>query len=124
MSKVHLADTVSTAVTGEASDVARAGFTVDAPLFVWQPIETAPQERPVWLVSKDGGIWIGEHCYEGDGWLWGNCYMAVYQRGDGSWASSDCQVDDDYQPTHWMELPMRPIQLQGEASLSPTEESK
>jgi hypothetical protein len=76
-----------------------------APSDGWRPIETAPKETPVWLVSKDGSIWIGEHCYEGDGWLWGNCYMSVYQRADDSWGRSDCNVDDDYQPTHWMPLP-------------------
>lgn len=74
----------------------------------WLPIESAPDETPVWLLSAAGDIWIGERNFNGDGWLWGNCYMTVYLRGDGTWGSSDCQEDDDYQPTHWMPLPAPP----------------
>ncbi len=74
----------------------------------WLPIETAPDETPVWLVSEGGNIWIGERCWDGDGWMWGNCYLSIYQRADHTWASSDCEVDDDYQPVKWMPLPPPP----------------
>lgn len=73
----------------------------------WQPIESAPDETPVWL-CENGTIWIGERVFDGDGWLWGNTYMAVYQHPDGTWASSDNDVDDNYQPTHWQPLPAPP----------------
>ena len=76
-----------------------------APASGWQPIETAPDETPVWLTDASGNIWIGERGYDGDCWMWGNTYMAVYQRTDGTWASSDNEWDDDYQPTHWQPLP-------------------
>lgn len=74
----------------------------------WLPIETAPDATPVWLVSEGGNIWIGERCWDGDGWMWGNCYLSIYQRADHTWASSDCEVDDDYQPVKWIPLPPPP----------------
>ena len=82
----------------------------------WLPIETAPDETPVWLVDAEGAVWIGERAYVGEdgGWLWGNCYMAVYQRGDCSWASSSNEIDDDYQPIAWQPLPSPPTP-EGEA---------
>lgn len=85
-----------------------------APASGWRPIETAPNETPVWLTDASGSIWIGERGYDSDGWLWGNTYMAVYQRTDGTWASSSNEWDDDYQPTHWQPLPAPSIST-GEA---------
>lgn len=87
----------------------KAGSSVHlVPCAGWLPIETAPDETPVWLVSEGGNIWIGERCWDGDGWMWGNCYLSIYQRADHTWASSDCEVDDDYQPVKWMPLPPPP----------------
>ncbi len=76
----------------------------------WQPIETAPDETPVWLCDASGAVWIGEYAYDGNGWYWTNTYMAVYYRQDGTWASSSADWDDDYQPTRWMPLPTAPNQ--------------
>lgn len=71
----------------------------------WRDIATAPDETPIWLADADGFVWIGERCFEGDGWLWGNCYLSVYPKVDKTWGSSDCQIDDDYQPIYWQPLP-------------------
>lgn len=73
----------------------------------WQPIETAPHEVPVWLLSEDIGIWIGELGYDGESWLWGNCYFSVSYAG-GEWTAHDSETDDDYRLTHWMPLPAPP----------------
>ena len=80
----------------------------------WQPIETAPDETPVWLADADGYVWIGERRYDSDGWLWGNCYMRAYLNTERQWQSMDNEVDDDYQPVLWMHLPSAPPRAKGE----------
>lgn len=55
----------------------------------WQPIETAPKDRPV-MAYVPGGMWTG-----------GNPYLVV-ERGDDGWVTIDdpCRVE----PTHWAEV--------------------
>jgi hypothetical protein len=62
-------------------------------------------DRPVWLVDASGHVWIGARGDTGDGWLWGNAYDSLYRDVAGNIESSDNEADDDYQPTHWHELP-------------------
>ena len=62
---------------------------------------------PVWLY-EGGTLYIGARGDGEDGWLWGKCYSIPYARHDGSFDMSDCEQDDDYQPTHWQPLPPAP----------------
>jgi len=80
----------------------------------WIPVREAlpPMEIPVWLYEPGRGIWTGARGDDGDGWLWGNTYGSHYYAtttsGNGCWLCYDNQTDDDYLPTHWMELPAPP----------------
>lgn len=59
-------------------------------------------DQPVWFYPQ--GI-IGCRCDCGDeGYLWGNSYGMFWRGKDNVW-QCDGEVDDDYQPTHWMPLP-------------------
>lgn len=76
--------------------------------------ELPPLEEPVWLFAQlcDGNyIWIGGRTDTFDGWLWADCHMTVWFNGE-KW-DGDMDVDDDYQPTHWMRLP-EPLTTKGE----------
>lgn len=78
----------------------------------WRTIETAPPEdTPIWLY-EDGRIWIGTYIYEGEGWMFTNCYGSQFWDGS-KWDCSDAELDDDYRPTHWMPLPSAPSQGEG-----------
>lgn len=80
----------------------------------WIPVSVAkpPIGLPVWLYEPGRGIWTGARGDTGDGWLWGNTYGSHFHAtttgGNGRWQSHDNKVDDDYMPTHWMELPTPP----------------
>lgn len=63
-------------------------------------------DDPVWLF-EDGRAWIGGRSDGGDGWLWCNCDGTQYLR-DGVWHATDFNMDDDYQPSHWMPLTAAP----------------
>lgn len=55
------------------------------------------------LAVENGVLRVMAYCYlpgEDGGFIWGNCYGDI----DG-----DCEVDDEYEPTHWMPLPELPI---------------
>lgn len=72
-----------------------------------------PLDLPVWLYERDSNsIWIGELSYVIDGTFWGNTYGQVYYL-NGRWWSTDNEIDDDYQPTHWARLPTFPF-LEGD----------
>lgn len=77
----------------------------------WTPVaERMPEEgRPVWLYEAGRGIWVGAvaDAGDGDGWLWGNTYGSHYWDGQ-AWGCHENETDDDYQPTHWAELPLPP----------------
>lgn len=74
----------------------------------WLPIDEAPPvDVPVWLYSDEHGVFIGALTDNDHGLPYGNCYGTEYFR-DGAWKASDCYIDDDYQPTHWMPLPCPP----------------
>jgi hypothetical protein len=66
--------------------------------------ELPPFDLPVWIHLPGGQIIIGERSNSTDGWLWGNCYGNAYFH-DGAWVSNECEIDDDYEPTHWQPLP-------------------
>lgn len=67
-----------------------------------------PENEPVWI-STENGMFIGAWTYDGEYWLWGNCYHSQYWNSiEHQWESYEIQVDDDYQPTHWMSLPNPP----------------
>jgi hypothetical protein len=81
----------------------------------WQPIETAPNETPVWLWDGSN-IFIGERVFadDDDGWLWGRvAWNPWYDTAAREWKSDDTEVDADYRPTHWTPLPPPPAE-QGE----------
>jgi len=65
--------------------------------------------KMVWLFEAGHGAWIGDRsAIDGDGtWLWTHCDGQPYITKAGVW-DGDCLADDDYQPTHWMELPELP----------------
>jgi len=62
--------------------------------------------KPVWLYEPGRGIWIGDRYDEAEGWLWTNSHGAVWHNGT-KWDCDD-QLDDDYKPTHWRDLPAPP----------------
>lgn len=61
----------------------------------WQPIETAPKDGTRLLLCEADQP--GEPCV---GW-----WIAGQWRDMGD---IGCDGQDDYQPTHWMPLPMKP----------------
>ena len=73
------------------------------PFETWQPIETAPQDRPIlgWMPSggpadAKGGAGLAIVQRDGNGW------KVVHDYEDWWWAG--------YNPTHWMPLPTPPEQ--------------
>ena len=59
--------------------------------------------QPVWLYPQ--GI-IGSREDGGEeGWLWSNAYGDVWWSEIQEAWRCNSEVDDDYQPTHWMPLP-------------------
>lgn len=89
----------------------------------WIPVaERLPEmDTPVWLYEPGRGAWVGERSDTGDGWLWGNTYGSHFMRKDGTWSATDNDQDADYQPTHWMPLPVLPSNalVQGPGGSSP-----
>lgn len=75
-------------------------------------IETSKQlppfDVPVWTSMPSGEMIIAERSSSTDGWMWGNCYGNAYF-SEGAWRSSECAIDDDYEPTHWQYLPVPPL---------------
>lgn len=81
----------------------------------WQSVGVDLPEMgvPVWLYQPGRGVWIGGRgeVNAEDGWLWGNSHRDCYSTaGEGGllWHSDTLEIDDDYQPTHWMLLPQPP----------------
>lgn len=64
----------------------------------------------VWLYQKEiPRIFIGCRCDDSDGWLWGRAYSVPHFNSFAeNWEPLEVEVDDDYQPTHWMPLPDPP----------------
>lgn len=69
--------------------------------------ELPPFDLPVWAILANGQMIIAERSTSTDGWLWGNCYGSAYFY-EGAWLSTECAIDDDYEPTHWQQLPLPP----------------
>jgi len=81
----------------------------------WIPIE---QELPdidqiVWLYNGNTHTaWVGGRAEDNSDdeylfWLWGNSYGSFWHNGE-RW-TGDIELDDDYQPTHWLPLPEVPV---------------
>lgn len=69
------------------------------------------QEMPemadiVWLFNGVN-VWIGSRENDPEGWMYSNLYGSEYWDGE-KWCG-DTEIDDDYQPTHWMPLPTPPL---------------
>jgi hypothetical protein len=63
---------------------------------------------PVWL-HEAGIMYVGERSEDADGWLWAKCYDShYYDKTEGRWKSFSADIDDAYEPTHWMPLPEPP----------------
>ena len=63
----------------------------------WQPIETAPKDKPIWAFNGEQGVM---HWTEGDTW-------ALWVWTDELVSDADPNPD---QPTHYMPLPAAPVQ--------------
>lgn len=77
----------------------------------WNPVGVSLPDLdvPVWIALKEGSVIQGVRCdLDGDGWGWANCYGSAYVNCKGEWACTDAEYDDDYDVTHWMELPEPP----------------
>lgn len=74
----------------------------------WNRIDTMLPDidQVVWLY--DGKmVWVGSRSYmDSEYWFWGNSYGSFWHNGE-NW-DADCEVDDDYKPTHWKPLPILP----------------
>jgi hypothetical protein len=76
----------------------------------WVKVEDGlpPMERPVWMLLPDSDQpIIGCRTDDGEGWVWGRCYSLVdcyWNPATRGWEAENCEVDDDYQPTHWAYL--------------------
>lgn len=72
----------------------------------WQPIETAPKDGSLVLLSNKNGVWAGK-------------YTPVYSSGfvpKNKWSSyllnhDHFKAKKDITPTHWMPLPKPPEDL-------------
>ena len=64
----------------------------------WVSVEDRLPEMdaPVWLYEQGRGVWIGGRSDGGEGWLWCNAYGSQYFRADGTWGSSEMEIDEDY----------------------------
>lgn len=76
----------------------------------WISVDTGlpPLDVPVWLVTNNGGIFIGCRSDDAGGWLWGNCYGDFWLDSNNKWRTDTCETDD-YNVTHWMPLPAPPV---------------
>jgi hypothetical protein len=106
---------MSNDVAGPDGSALSEGLGVVAqPLPFWMPVVAAlpGMDMPVWLYAPDRGIWVGARSDLGEGWMWGNTYGSHYYAetsgGVGVWRCHDNEVDEDYQPTMWMPLPVAP----------------
>jgi hypothetical protein len=67
----------------------------------WQPIETAPKDRSVLLWQPSRGV-----CRA----IWTTCDSKwSVEQDDFSWGEDDEKVRIAESPTHWMDLPERPL---------------
>jgi len=64
-------------------------------------------DTTVWIRMPGDQMIVAERSSSTDGWEWGNCYGSQYF-SDGVWACAQCELDDAYDPTHWMPLPQPP----------------
>lgn len=74
----------------------------------WKSVkDELPKEgETVWITDiKSNFVTLGALIYC-DGWMWSISNGDVYAK-DGS-IVSDCELEDDYDITHWIELPKLP----------------
>lgn len=77
-------------------------FDSDCLSTTWQPIETAPKDRPILLYTKLRGVvcgyWQDDKYSKNPRPYWSNDLERLFGR-------TSCRGD---QPTHWMKLPEKP----------------
>lgn len=69
--------------------------------------EKLPEENEtVWAINKEKGwVMLGCLIYD-DGWLWAKSNGFIYAENGNIVA--ECELDDDYDVTHWQPLPKLP----------------
>ncbi|WP_199884981.1 DUF551 domain-containing protein [Pseudomonas bohemica] len=72
-------------------------------------------DTPVWIRTADDLIVIAERGSSTDGWMWSVCYGHFF--ADGKWDAVDGDASDEYEPTHWMPLPVPPEFVSQQAPL-------
>lgn len=68
------------------------------------------ENETVWLYnSKDKFVALGCHVWTGEegSWCWALSNGSIY--ADNDKIVSECDVDDDYEFTHWCRLPVLPL---------------
>lgn len=70
--------------------------------------ERLPNELDtVWMYNVyTNFIALGAHVFVGDGYVWSKSNNLIYEE-DGL-IFSECEIDDDYEITHWIPLPELP----------------
>lgn len=71
----------------------------------WQPIETAPKDKEVFIGAFVDGEWVFGRsiCF----YEIGNEFEGEFYRG-WFWSADDCLKSVAEEPTHWMPLPKPP----------------
>ncbi len=79
---------------------------------MWQPIETAPRDRPIIIITR-GGHPVRVHrvcveCEDGPGWTWGT--MEEMDPCPACWTDGTCwELNEDEEesdpPVWWCDLP-------------------
>ncbi len=84
---------------------------------VWVKCEDRLPEldTPVWIRTNDDVMVIAERGSSTDGWMWSACYGHFFS--NGKWDAVDSDASDQYEPTHWMPLPLPPSDLAGRVTL-------
>ncbi len=73
----------------------------------WQPIETAPKDKTITLLSNEAGSWVGKHHAQyGSGYRPENPWMCMMLN------VGHIKNPIGLIPTHWMPLPAAPNAVQ------------
>lgn len=82
----------------------------EIPITAWQPIETAPKDRPIILwgrysVHPAVGEWVPAHNERNGQWVAVNDDGRPALESQTDWGSTYLTIDI---PSHWMDLPTPP----------------
>lgn len=65
------------------------------------------ENETVWAINKEKKyVWLACLIYD-DGWLWAVSNGTIYSENGN--IVSECEMDDEYDVTHWQPLPKLPI---------------